>query len=951
MRFVVIDKSNKRTGKLISSSLLRTTRWPNRRRLSAVVVSLLLLASCGFMAGTEERLARGTAAFEQGDFRAAAIDARSVLLDEPDNVAARLLLGRTAIRLGDPVAAEKELRRAVTLGTQKHEVAVDLALAQLQQGLFQQLLTEAEPASLTDVAERQSLYRLIGLAQIGMNDPESARAAFAQALAIDDTDKEAKLGIVRSYIAEANILQGRMTLTEVLQSDPEYADAWTLSGLLHLRSGQPKNAYADFERANEFAIQQELPAQRLQALSGLVDASILLNDMEAARRHSATLEELAPGSIRALQLAARVAFTDGKLDVAQQKLHEVLRRDPKAAESRLMLGAIHLQNGNLGQAEMHLSLLVSNDSENTEARRLLAETRLQLAKLGEAAEILRPLVGTASADSRSLDLAARVSLASGNVASATEYLQRSLDNRPGDVDAILNLALAHLMAGRLEAARELVLSVDVGQSEDSEFRRDLLMVLADVGSSPQPSPDSVIALRDKWPNLSAPHKLYGLLLLKQQQLEAARASFEAAVRLSEDAGSLYYIAQIDEIEGKRSAASDRYRRILALDAGNVNALIALARLDAMAGNTQGAIDWLQRARAANSNAQAPRIVLGRLLNSTGRFDEAIVVLTEALASDNDNAEANNAIGTALLGSGKAAEAVEKFQRAADIAPENRGFQLDLARAFTQAGNKSRAMEILDDSDREIYQHLPSGIALAQLRATDGDTEGAIAIASELRKLHPSSALPIVLHAEIEVRRNNFSQAGRLYDEVLRLDLSPRNAVRAFVIRQQAGADDPIAPLNLYLRQQGADSAVLLALAAYQQQHGMTDASVSSYRQALDHDARNYIAANNLAWMYFEMQDPRAGELARQAYTLAPNNSSVADTFGWILVNSGRLEEGLPILQKAVELNPSPEIEYHLAAALANAGRKGEARGILERLLATDAEFDSRDAAETLLTSL
>ena len=76
---------------------------------------------------------------------------------------------------------------------------------------------------------------------------------------------------------------------------------------------------------------------------------------------------------------------------------------------------------------------------------------------------------------------------------------------------------------------------------------------------------------------------------------------------------------------------------------------------------------------------------------------------------------------------------------------------------------------------------------------------------------------------------------------------------------------------------------------------------------------NVIALNNLAWAYFEMGDDRAESLARRAYELRPDVSSIADTLGWILVKKGNLAEGLPLVEEAAAKAPdSAAIRYHLA---------------------------------------
>ena len=100
------------------------------------------------------------------------------------------------------------------------------------------------------------------------------------------------------------------------------------------------------------------------------------------------------------------------------------------------------------------------------------------------------------------------------------------------------------------------------------------------------------------------------------------------------------------------------------------------------------------------------------------------------------------------------------------------------------------------------------------------------------------------------------------------------------------------------------------------------------------------------------QTRRALATAERAYKVAANNASVMDTLGWMLVEQGNVERGLPLLQKAVGSNPNaPEIRYHLAVGLHKSGDKNGARKELETLLAQNKPFAQLDEARSLLKTL
>ena len=110
--------------------------------------------------------------------------------------------------------------------------------------------------------------------------------------------------------------------------------------------------------------------------------------------------------------------------------------------------------------------------------------------------------------------------------------------------------------------------------------------------------------------------------------------------------------------------------------------------------------------------------------------------------------------------------------------------------------------------------------------------------------------------------------------------------------------------------------------------------------------------NNLAVCYQHLGDPRALPTAEVAYNVAPEDASVVDSYGWILTEHGRLEEGLALLRDAyARASTSPAIRYHIGLALARLGRNVEAQEEVEAALAASESFSARDEAVSLLARI
>jgi Tfp pilus assembly protein PilF len=142
------------------------------------------------------------------------------------------------------------------------------------------------------------------------------------------------------------------------------------------------------------------------------------------------------------------------------------------------------------------------------------------------------------------------------------------------------------------------------------------------------------------------------------------------------------------------------------------------------------------------------------------------------------------------------------------------------------------------------------------------------------------------------------------------------------------------------------------LAAFYDSKGMRSEAIAQYQRLLADGRKDAVSLNNLAWLLHQQGDPAALDLARSAHELAPGAPEIADTFGWILVQTGNIQQGLEVLKRAeADGGQNGEIAYHLAVAHAKSGQKELAAALLRKLLATTQDFPSRMEAQRLLASL
>ena len=165
---------------------------------------------------------------QKGEHKAAIIQLKNALQKNPDDRAARHLLGTIYVRTGDWPSAEKELRKAVSLGLDANQALPDLARALLMQGEYQKVLDETQSA---DFKGNAALASLRGSAYFAQGKSEPARESLEMALRATPDHPEALIGLARLALSQKD-MGGANQLIERATDDPAHVEAWLFKGNL-----------------------------------------------------------------------------------------------------------------------------------------------------------------------------------------------------------------------------------------------------------------------------------------------------------------------------------------------------------------------------------------------------------------------------------------------------------------------------------------------------------------------------------------------------------------------------------------------------------------------------------------------------------------------------------------------------------------------------------------------
>lgn len=424
------------------------------------------------------------------------------------------------------------------------------------------------------------------------------------------------------------------------------------------------------------------------------------------------------------------------------------------------------------------------------------------------------------------------------------------------------------------------------------------------------------------------------------------------------------------LQGKSEAA----RTLLQKDVGSWNALsFALAARAALElgelGQAQSLIESGLKAHAKDAELLA---IDAAILLEQGRLTPAKKSAAAALANDGNNLDALLINGqlAQLTGNDKAAR--KFFDTALEKHPDSRIPLLSLAAIRADLGEYDEALNLLDRADSLFTVQALSAYLRARIYFEQGDAQSAYNLMQEAEKAlsdHPPSLL---LAGEIAAKRKNYNQAeeklvrflgfspghgkgtllladaldqqgdakgaAQLLDSISgRADIDPGVLNYAAGIYNKAGQPAKAAlmkrradaPNNEKLGEQAVSAGRLLS-------QGKTAQALALYEKAIAGGlGNNALVRNNAAYAALELkQYDKALSNARAAFALTPDDPSVRDTMGWVLLKTGgNKAEALEHLQFASRLRPADiEIRWHLAQAYIANGRQAEARTHIEFMI-------------------
>jgi len=875
--------------------------------------------------------------YDHKDYAGAAVQLKNALQIDNKQLAVHLLLGKTLLANHEVANAEFEFSEALRLGVNRSEIVVPLGQALLGQGKQSQLFTDTrlQPEGLPNAVRFQVLL-LRSSAYSDIGDKRNAQSELMAARALLPSDPASWLAEVPLRLRNRQLSEAAAAAEQAIKLAPGNADALYQKASVQHVQGQLQNALASYGEA------LKLDAGQVDARLARAGILIDLGRDKEARADVVNLQSIVGADPRVSYLAALLAERAGDVAASKSALKDVTEfLDPVPIEylryrvqSLMLNGMAHFGLGEYEKAKPYLDMAYRQQPASPLAK-IVAQVAISEPNMGRAIEVLEDYLKVRPNDGQALLMLASAHMAQGRFSKAAGLMESALRAKDApEFHTALGLSMMRSgQGGTAMAELERAYKSDPRQSYAGLALVELYLRAGKTAQARATADQLVKAA----PNNPLMLVMQAQTRLRSNDLPAARKGFEAALKQSGDLlGAKLGLAHVDILEKKYAAAETRLRTLLRGDDRNVEVLFELATLEEQRGRDDQALKWLEASVDASGpqqtqanqalitwhlrkNAPAKALEAAKMLVAKAPEDvEALRSYARARAANGDLPGARTILGDAARRAGFEATMLVAIARD----------QLDVGDLTGAGYSADKALSASPDL-------LPAQALMATIELKQGLIDRSERRAQAIANANPKLTIGYELLADAANRRGRYAVAVESLRRAHEIEKSTRTLVHLFDAQERVDAKAARDLLAGWLKSHPRDIAVVMALGDAEARAGNLGPARRQYETAVKIQPEDVYALNNLANVLLLQKDPAASGVADKALALRPTEPMVLDTAGWAAFQAGNRDRALQLLRDARLRAPSnPEIRYHLATALAQAGRKKEARDELNAALAT-----------------
>lgn len=890
--------------------------------------------------------------YYQDELPEAIIQLKNALQADPQHLPSLLLSGEIYLQQGDPKAAEHALRQALIFGADTSLVVLNLAKSYLQLGNYKRIISDLHEEGLSQAV----LIDLLGYraeAYTLLDQLADARFSIDLALSMDPRALLPRLANVILLLREGELNEALGSAQILIKDWPEEARSWnSYASVLHAQ-GDLASAIHSYQKA--LSIQPGHVDARVAKVGALID----LRRLDEAAVDLDFLKEKYPYEPRAAYFRGLLLSKEGDESAARieyVKCTEVIAVLPKeklASDPQLLMSAA-LAHHALNQFESvrtYLELYLKRIPADVGAQKLLADVLLKQGDPENAVKVLSNARSIAQADIDLVTMLAAAYSQTGRHDRATQLLEEAVRSG-GSLYTKTQLAKSLLKAGDVAEGMQALEAIHAQEpTQQTSFLLTVSYLKQKAFEKAERVAEQLVSLV---PDNLTYRNLLGIALFSQGKMEDSREQFELVLKKNPNfSASQLNLVKIDIAEKKLLQARAQMDLLLVQYPENTPVMLEMSRLELVSEQYDEALRWAEKALALDGRSLEAVLYLSDLYVQLKKFDLAERVARTGVQNHPENLAVLSALGQIQILNNAPKAAQVTFKTMVKIA----GFDADslykIANLQLRINEVADARYSLTKALQAQPDYFPAEVLQVELSIKLGMLDSAEKASEILQQRYPDNSIGFQLLGDVYMARQQYKQADEQY--LRGLSVQPVSGLisrrfKALNAQQKTAESGQV--LEDWLAEHPDDLTIKLAYSEYLIIAQDYKQAAIELAQLLKRFPEDPMLLNNMAYVLHKLKRSEALGYATKAYDKAAHIPQIADTLGWLLVESGNAEEGLKYLREANSRDSNaPDILYHLAVALNEIGRKQEAVIYIERALAAGEDFGEKGQAISLKTQL
>ncbi|BEU01759.1 lipoprotein [Agarivorans sp. OAG1] len=904
------------------------------KKILAVSALTIALTACGGDTA-EQHLSKATEYLAKNDQNAAIIELKNAIKKDASLAQARLNLGGIYLERGNYPAAEKELLRALDLNAEKQQLIPLLARTYLNQNepeKIGELITQNRPFEAELETELLAIHAL-SLFRNGQFDPAKTTLNQAQELGFEGTYSR----MVKASISAADQQFGAAneTLEQLSQEVPDNTDVWLLKGHLASMSNDTEVAVESYSKAVELA------PDAAQFTLYLAQALVKNKQFSEAEKYLDSILKIAPNHMLSNQLKAYVRFQDEDFENAFTLSTKALQSGSHNTATQIVAGISAYKLQKYEQALTQLERVITKDPQNALAQRLYVTTQFRIGQLDNAFNQLNQASVAEGQDSDFLSTVSMQLNRLGRTEEAVQIAEKAASS--GGLSEKAKLGLLKLKQNDLDGISIL----EEVLAEDPAHAQAFLGLQTHYFR--QGKADEVLKSLDSWidahPEDQSVKLFKGAILEQQERYDEALAAYQSILKdQPDDLAAKLFSSSVYVQKGEVEKAYEITYEVKTEQPENLRVFEFLMSHASQIEKTEEVKALLDKQLAEAPDSSLLKEQLGRYYLFTREFPKAIESFEQIDALTRED-RVWQLIGDLYLETDNQEKAILSYQAWLENSPLSLPAYVKNINILESSGNlkeavalSNRAVKLYKNNQRLLFVH-----SVLQLKAGD-----AVASQDALNNLDANQMnTPAVLQQQgyIYLVQENWPAATDTFNKLY--EAYPSTQTANLLIKSYKEADK-IEQAVAFIRQaidvHGEAAKPLQLQLAELQMKANPQQAIEEYQAIIKDQPDNFVAWNNLAWVYHDLNEFEVAlTYAKQAHQLKPDIPQVKDTYGYMLLKSGKVVEATKALEDSYKQDASNEVGLHLAEALIANKQTKEAKQLLDGLINIEPELANKKA--------